>query len=208
MTTTEYRDPLARCEIPAGHETQPYFVEKARAALDGLYGEDVPHEALAAWAESVRNRGGDKPDGVLVATDGTLLAETYNAEVGPDGMRAYYADGADLTAHGVDAPLDRIVDAACSDLTWATGMAVAHVKASSVTHGASRRALHKNWALNRVQAATRKRAAATDASDQAEAEWRTAILEALAEGATQESVAKNAGVGRGRIGQIEKEGAR
>src|SRR5699024_19349 len=149
--------------------------------------------------------GVDTPDGVIVASDGSLLAETHNLLSGPDGGRAYYASGDDLAGHGVDAAADQIVDLACAALTDATDMSVAHTSASTVTHGAARRTPRDTWALDRIQAAAQERDAATAALAEAETTWRASILAALAEGATQTAVATSAGVSRGRIGQIEKE---
>lgn len=203
MDTTTYQGPLERCQVAPDHEVHDYFVEKARGWLDDHGGRDVPHEALAIWAESVRRRGSDAPTGVIIARDGRLIAETNSVKAGPDGLRATYVRADDLTAHGIDTPAgqDWVLDMAMGRLTRVLDQTVVHVTASEVTMGASRRATAQGAAITRLQRATERRGEI----DSIEAEWRAAIIAALTDGATQEQVAKVAGVTRARVGQIAAE---
>jgi hypothetical protein len=114
--------------------THPYFVAKARDLFARAGGDPDLSGYLARWAQTVVDD--DPRRGVIVAKDGSLLAETRYIPGGPGAVGATYvtavSDG--LPPAGI---LDTEVGLAEGALRKATGQAVIHVRHSQVCRGAS-----------------------------------------------------------------------
>lgn len=108
--------------------THPYFADKAREAFRTAGGDPDHADALAQWAEDAHDIG-DPDRGVLVAEDGTLLANTRYSR---GRVGATYVEDDDLTKHDL---AHREVGMALHALQRQTGQRVMHVKMSSVCRG-------------------------------------------------------------------------
>lgn len=112
----------------------PYFTAKAREAFRSAAGDPDNAGPLAAWAESVRDRE-NPPQGVCVAEDGRVLAETVYVGRGERVAATYVNVALDPIADDV---VNREVRLACGALSRAAGATVIHVKFSEVCQGSAR----------------------------------------------------------------------
>jgi hypothetical protein len=112
--------------------THPYFVDKAKALFTARSGDPDNAGALAAWAERVRPSN-DSRLGVLVALDGTLIAETRHIPSAPSTPGAAYVRVALGDVYGE--LVDREVGLATGQASTITGQPVIHVKFSEVCTG-------------------------------------------------------------------------
>ncbi len=123
----------------------PYFVTKARAWMISAGGDPAKAGELARWAQiawyAARTATG-APDhthgfryrGVIIAEDGTLLAETRRCGRSR-GLQADYVDLGDLKRlTGTDGG-PHVVDMALGRIRRAVGQPVAHVRFSEVCEG-------------------------------------------------------------------------
>ena len=106
-----------------------YFTDKARAAFKAAGGDPDNAGPLAAWAQHAKQEGRTRV-GVIVAEDGTLLAETFRSN-GP--VEAFYLTPADtirLALTGANA-----INLAMGTLRRETGQNVIHVTAANLING-------------------------------------------------------------------------
>jgi len=59
--------------------THPYFTDKARRAFEAAGGDPEKATALASWAESAKYSD-TRPAGVIVAADGSIVANTISID--------------------------------------------------------------------------------------------------------------------------------
>lgn len=126
-----------RKALPAG---AGYFEDKARRVFERASGDPERAGSLAAWARSVHQTR-DSRLGVIVAEDGTILAQTRHSgdsnPFGPGAGVAYVTDvydGADRAAVG------REVGLALGHFVRRTGQQAIHVTYSDVCTGAGQAA--------------------------------------------------------------------
>lgn len=121
----------------------PYFTAKAsqwmrRAGGDPAAAGDLARWAQIAWhAARPHNTCQLQRRGVIIAADGTLLAETRSCGRGP-GPMVDHVDVADLRRL-TGAGYPTVVDMALGAIRRAVGQPVAHVKFSEVCVGAAPR---------------------------------------------------------------------
>ena len=118
-------------------EVHGYFVDKARAVFTRAGGNPDLSGTLAEWAQVAHGIGNSRR-GVIVAEDGTLLAETAHTPATASSPGATY-----VTRVLVDIPrLDErwvansAIDLAIGTLQRVTGQGVCHVKYGDVCQGA------------------------------------------------------------------------
>lgn len=113
-----------------------FFEMKARAVFAESGGDPECADALARWGQDVADHRADEIQrlGVLVAQDGTLLAETMRHR-GPELSTVYVATMLDesLDPLGVEGT---VMDMARAECVRQTGQAVIHVPAWQVVRGA------------------------------------------------------------------------
>lgn len=123
--------------------THPYFTDKARAVFAAAGADPGLSDTLAAWAEAFRaGPDYDSRVGVIVAEDGTILAETRHTPATGWSPGATYVTGihAYLTGSAEwDSLVGREVGLACGSLRRLAGQDVIHVTASQVCMGAATR---------------------------------------------------------------------
>lgn len=174
---------------------RPYYLAKARDMLRRAGGDPDVAGPLAEWAE--RHRDDETVQGVVVAEDGTLVAETIRAREGNGRPGATYIAGADIERYHLT---HHVLDMALPDLRRAAGQQVIHVTRSEVCRGAARHIDGGEMAA--VEVTTRARTAAVDGATIADEAWRESIRTATAAGHSLAEVAAAAGVTRARVAQI------
>ncbi|WP_336633620.1 MULTISPECIES: hypothetical protein [unclassified Microbacterium] len=108
--------------------THPYFVDKAREAFAAAGGDPDAAGPLAAWAEAAR---GDRTlAGVIVALDGTIIAETTRSR-GSAASATYVRDAKALGLLGSELGI------ALGQLTRSVGQPVVHITTATLTQGHS-----------------------------------------------------------------------
>lgn len=114
----------------------PYFAAKAAAVIIKAGGDPALSGPLAAWAQDQRAAGPDRQVGVLVASDGRLLAATRRTDYDPICATASYVT--EMLDTSDDRVVGREVGLAAGQLRYTTGLGVIHVTTSDVCLGAGR----------------------------------------------------------------------
>jgi DNA-binding transcriptional regulator YiaG len=135
-----------------------YFLEKATEALQKAGLTDADPEPLAQWAEGLREAHRGEPDfdatfwGVVVAADGSIVAETQDSE-----DRCAYVVEADRKRLGLGYG---ILGMAISEISRAVGQEVAAFRYSALAMGPSSRAFvpKKKSGMSPVELRARRRA--------------------------------------------------
>ena len=158
--------------------THPYFVVKAREVFSRAGGDPDRAGELAVWAEEAK-RIGDPKRGVIVAEDGTLVADTrYVADVGIGASYVVKEDADRLGLFGNEVGL------ATAQIGRKLGQRVIHVTMAEVTRGAGAPAADPLDAARRAA----QEAAAADGA------LRQAVIEAHAAGASPRQIGDAIGV--------------
>ena len=113
----------------------PYFLSKARDVCIQASGDPANAAALAAWAQEARDVN-DSRRGVIVAEDGSLIAETYFYPGGPDTPGATYLTPADTKRYEL---FGNELGIALGALSRITGQHLIHVRMSEVCSGAGKK---------------------------------------------------------------------
>lgn len=111
--------------------THPYFVAKAREVLHRAGGDPDTAAPLAAWAHAAKNNDDVNQHGVLVARDGSIVAETRHPRPGSPG--GWSITSADRVRLGL---MPASVDMVRAELRR-RGMETIHVRGWEVCCGAS-----------------------------------------------------------------------
>ena len=110
--------------------TSRYFVARARDWMRRVGGDPTRAGELARWAEIAR-LAGMRGRGVIVAADGTLLAETWQSR---GRLTCRYVDTADL-ARLTGTWYPNVLDMAMGAIRRAVGQGVAHASYWDVCTG-------------------------------------------------------------------------
>lgn len=158
-----------------------YFDAKAREAFANAGGDPDLTGPLAAWAESARNR--DDVHGVIVAEDGTIVAETVRQ--GRREVHAVYVSDPDrkLGLFGNEVGL------ALGQISRKIGKRVIHLTRSQLTTGAGQFVHDPAEPLGEL---ARLRDLRADTASQ----LKQAALDAYAAGEQKQAVARAAGITR------------
>ena len=111
--------------------THPYYMQKARSAMERAGGDPENAGRLAEWAERVVNgEHRRRLGGVVVASDGTLICETVHVDGTPSTPGATYvpADEAERLGIAVAAGCGVEIGYAMGALERVAGQPVAHIK--------------------------------------------------------------------------------
>lgn len=114
--------------------THPYFVAKAREWMHRAGARPQDSADLARWAQ-IASAVGDRTRGVIVAKDGTLLAETRRTTRAR--VNATYVDQAAL-ARLTGSASPTVVDMAIGQISQAVGQPCALATWSDLCTGAGR----------------------------------------------------------------------
>jgi hypothetical protein len=160
-----------------------YFDAKAREAFAAAGGDPALTGPLAQWAEAARDR--DDVAGVIVAEDGTIIAETIRRGH-LDGARATYVSDPDrkLGLFGDE------VGIALGQIHHKIGQRVIHLTRAQLTRGAG--AAVKDPGLDGLDDLTAIRAR----RDEAAAALKQAALDAYDAGRQKSAIAAAAGITR------------
>ena len=115
--------------------THPYYIAKARAAFEAVGGDPANALPLAAWAENLHNHWDERRPrlaGVIVAADGTILAETIHLQATNSTPGVTIVADDYLEALGLD-DFSRELGHAMSTCHRKLGQPVAHVKLGELT---------------------------------------------------------------------------
>jgi hypothetical protein len=116
--------------MSTAREVHPYFTDKARDVFTKAGGDPDVTGPLARWAQDHKGKRGV---GVIVAEDGTLVAETRHVDATDSTPGATYVTRQDASRLGM---VWHEVDLAMAELQHRTGRRHIHVKVSEVTQGA------------------------------------------------------------------------
>jgi len=153
----------------------PYFTDKARATFAESGGDPDLTADLAAWAEAAHGR--DDVHGVIVALDGTIVAETVHID-------HTYIHGPDAQRLGLTY---RELGMALGEIKRVIGQDVIHLKRWELTRGAGKFALQGHRAA--VESARESAAEASEA-------LRSTTIAAVHAGVSEVEAARLAGVAR------------
>lgn len=119
------------CQMSTTVVTHPYFVAWARDWMRRVGGDPACAGELARWAEIAR-LAGMRGRGVIVAADGTLLAETWQSR---GRLTCRYVDTADLARLTGTTWYPNVLDMAMGAIRRAVGQGVAHASYWDVCTG-------------------------------------------------------------------------
>ncbi|MEA5053324.1 MAG: hypothetical protein VB093_07775 [Propionicimonas sp.] len=114
-----------------------YFEAQAADVMATAGGDPANAGQLAAWAEDARLRRDWQRLGVIVAYDGTLVAETIRLNV-LVGVSVVYVTDALVELPDPDDAEGTLLDLACGAIRQQIGQPIIHVPAWQVCTGAAR----------------------------------------------------------------------
>lgn len=121
-------------------EAHPYFQDKAAQMIQKAGGDPTRAAELAAWAQQAKETDRPRTDGVLVAEDGSLVAETFRNQ---GKVQASYVEPADMDRLGLNRPNE--LGLAQGAIEQKIGQRTIHVSVSDVAYGPSEKKMSPDY---------------------------------------------------------------